>query len=154
MSISRANSAGTAGAPTENLDALFRLVSGQVLATLIGYLGDFDLAEDAFQDAAVAALERWPAGGMPDNPRAWLLTTARRKAVDRLRREAKRDAKQHAALLGAADEGREVQAGVIRDDQLRLIFTCCHPALAAEAQVALTPRTLGGLSTGGSPARS
>ena len=148
MGTSQADSAGTAGAPTENLDALFRRVSGQVLATLIGYLGDFDLAEDAFQDAAVAALERWPADGLPDNPGAWLLTTARRKAVDRLRREAKRDAKQHAALVGAADEGKEVQPGVIRDDRLRLIFTCCHPALAAEAQVALTLRTLGGLSTG------
>ena len=102
MSTCQANCAGTAGAPTENLDALFRRVSGQVLATLIGYLGDFDLAEDAFQDAAVATLERWPASGMPDNPGAWLLTSARRKAVDRIRREAKRDAKQHAALLWTA----------------------------------------------------
>jgi RNA polymerase sigma-70 factor (ECF subfamily) len=119
-----------------------------VLATLIKYLGDFDLAEDALQDAAVAAVEHWPADGIPENPSAWLVTTARRKAVDRLRREANRDFKQHAALLWAADDGKEVQSGVIRDDRLRLIFTCCHPALAAEAQVALTLRTLGGLSTG------
>jgi RNA polymerase sigma-70 factor (ECF subfamily) len=142
------NAADTQRTPAADLDGLFRRVSGQVLATLIGYLGDFDLAEEAFQDAAVAALERWPADGMPDNPGAWLLTTARRKAVDRIRREAKRDAKQHAALLWAADEGKEVQPGVIGDDRLRLIFTCCHPALAPEAQVALTLRTLGGLSTG------
>jgi RNA polymerase sigma-70 factor, ECF subfamily len=148
MSTGRGSAAGLLPEQTASLDALFRRVSGQVLATLIGYLGDFDLAEDAFQDAAVAALERWPAGGVPDNPGAWLLTTARRKAVDRIRREAKRDAKQHAALLWARDEGPEVSPGVIGDDRLRLIFTCCHPALAPEAQVALTLRTLGGLNTG------
>jgi RNA polymerase sigma-70 factor, ECF subfamily len=142
------------GAPEEpaaDLDTLFRRASGQVLATLIGYLGDFDLAEDAFQDAALAALERWPASGVPDNPGAWLLTTARRKAVDRIRREAKRDTKQHAALLWAGQrehQEQEADPGVIGDDRLRLIFTCCHPALAPEAQVALTLRTLCGLGTG------
>jgi len=149
MSAGAGRAAGGPGERAADLDTLFRRASGQVLATLIGYLGDFDLAEDAFQDAAVAALERWPADGIPDNPGAWLLTTARRKAVDRIRREAKRDAKQHAALLWAADEGQEeASPGVIGDDRLRLIFTCCHPALAPEAQVVLTLRTLGGLSTG------
>jgi RNA polymerase sigma-70 factor, ECF subfamily len=139
---------GIPGGPAADLDTLFRRASGQVLATLIGYLGDFDLAEDAFQDAALAALERWPTDGLPDNPGAWLLTTARRKAVDRIRREAKRDAKQHAALLWAGQREQEAGPGVIGDDRLRLIFTCCHPALAPEAQVALTLRTLCGLSTG------
>jgi RNA polymerase sigma-70 factor (ECF subfamily) len=131
------------------LDRLFRQESGQVLATLIRYLGDFDLAEDALQDAVVTALERWPADGVPDRPGAWLLTTARRRAVDRLRREAKRDDKHRAAMTWAAADDAEDDAmsTTIDDDRLRLIFTCCHPALATEAQVALTLRTLGGLST-------
>jgi RNA polymerase sigma-70 factor (ECF subfamily) len=128
---------------------LFRHESGQVLATLIRTFGDFDLAEDALQEATVTALERWPADGVPDRPGAWLLTTARRKAVDRLRREAKRHDKQAAAhaqqLLDTTDEAPEMTA--ITDDRLRLIFTCCHPAIALDAQVALTLRTLGGLTT-------
>jgi RNA polymerase sigma-70 factor (ECF subfamily) len=138
---------GAPPTPLAGLDAVFRCASGQVLATLIGYLGDFDLAEDAFQDAALAALERWPRDGVPDNPGAWLLTTARRKAVDRIRREAKRDAKQQAALEWSQDEADEVSPNMIGDDRLRLIFTCCHPALASDAQIALTLRTLGGLTT-------
>jgi RNA polymerase sigma-70 factor (ECF subfamily) len=127
----------------------FREERGQVLATLIRILGDFDLAEDALQEATVAALERWPADGMPDKPGAWLLTAARRKAVDRVRREAKRGDKQRAAhdLTEDASDGEESEMSVIGDDRLRLIFTCCHPALATEAQVALTLRTLGGLTT-------
>jgi RNA polymerase sigma-70 factor (ECF subfamily) len=129
------------------LDLLFRRASGQVLATLIRYLGDFDAAEDAFQDAALAAVERWPAEGVPDNPGAWLLTTARRKATDRLRRERKRDGKERAALAWAADDQEDAVMSTIADDRLRLIFTCCHPALGTDAQVALTLRTLGGLST-------
>ena len=125
---------------------LFRQESGQVLASLIRTLGDFDAAEDALQEAMVAALERWPADGLPDRPGAWLLTTARRKAIDRLRREAKRGDKHAAAHeLLTSDEAPEMTA--ITDDRLRLIFTCCHPALAVEAQVALTLRTLGGLTT-------
>jgi RNA polymerase sigma-70 factor (ECF subfamily) len=125
---------------------LFRDESGQVLASLIRTLGDFDSAEDALQEAVVAALERWPLDGVPDRPGAWLLTTARRKAIDRIRREAKRDDKQAAAQeLLVADEDTDVTT--ISDDRLRLIFTCCHPALAVEAQVALTLRTLGGLTT-------
>jgi RNA polymerase sigma-70 factor (ECF subfamily) len=125
---------------------LFRHESGQVLASLIRTLGDFDAAEDALQEAVVAALERWPLDGVPDRPGAWLLTTARRKAIDRIRREAKRDDKQAAAQeLLVGDEDTDMTT--ITDDRLRLIFTCCHPALAVEAQVALTLRTLGGLTT-------
>ena len=139
----------------DDLDGIFRRESGPVVATLIRVLGDFDFAEDAFQEALVAALERWPVDGVPDRPGAWLLTTARRKAVDRIRREAKRDDKQRAAgsLLAPEEEeeeeeDEEVDASTITDDRLRLIFTCCHPALATDAQVALTLRTLGGLTTG------
>ncbi len=128
---------------TAGLDAVFRSESGQVLATLIRYLGDFDLAEDALQDAIVVAMERWPVDGVPDRPGAWLLTVARRKAIDRIRREARRDDKQRAAGPSADDE----TAGGDTMDRLRLVFTCCHPALAIDARVALTLRTLGGLTT-------
>jgi RNA polymerase sigma-70 factor, ECF subfamily len=128
------------------LDAVFRDEAGQVLARLIRFLGDIDLAEDALQDATVAALEKWPADGIPDSPLAWLLTTAKRKAVDRLRRETKRDDKQQAALAWAASEQPEACVSTIEDDRLRLIFTCCHPALATDAQVALTLRLIAGLS--------
>ena len=128
------------------LDAVFRDEAGQVLARLIRFLGDIDLAEDALQDATVAALEKWPADGIPDSPLAWLLTTAKRKAVDRLRRETKRDDKQQAALAWAASEQPEACVSTIEDDRLRLIFTCCHPALASDAQVALTLRLIAGLS--------
>ncbi|HKA03749.1 MAG TPA: RNA polymerase sigma factor, partial [Acidimicrobiales bacterium] len=131
-----------------DLDAIFRRESGPVVATLIRVLGDLDLAEDAFQEALVAAVERWPVDGVPDRPGAWLLTAARRKAIDRLRREARRDDKHRAAdLMASMTEGEEVEASSITDDRLRLIFTCCHPALATDAQVALTLRTLGGLTT-------
>jgi RNA polymerase sigma-70 factor (ECF subfamily) len=138
-----------ASAPADALAAIFRAESGQVLATLIRVLGDFDLAEDALQEAMVAALEHWPAEGVPRRPGAWLLTTARRKAIDRARREANRDRKQRAAAVldGGEDTTKEAGVSVVTDDRLRLIFTCCHPALATEAQVALTLRTLGGLTT-------
>jgi RNA polymerase sigma-70 factor (ECF subfamily) len=131
---------------------VFRREAGQVLATLIRVLGDFDLAEDALQEAVVAALGAWPAAGLPDRPGAWLLTTARRKAIDRLRREAQRGEKHRAAqlLLSAAVEATEVEEvdmSAVADDRLRLIFTCCHPSLSTESQVALTLRTLGGLTT-------
>jgi len=129
---------------------LFRQESGQVLASLIRSLGDFDAAEDALQEATVAALERWPRDGVPDRPGAWLLTTARRKAVDRIRREGKRDEKQkRAQLLTGGHDGEDDEADMnsITDDRLRLIFTCCHPALDIDAQTALTLRTLGGLTT-------
>ena len=140
----------TGAAPGE-LELVFRRASGQVLATLVRHLADFDLAEEAFQDATIAALERWPVAGLPDNPGAWLLTTARRKAVDRIRREARRDGKQRAALRWAQEDAvGQPQANAfstIDDDRLRLIFTCCHPALSIDARVALTLRTLGGLTT-------
>ena len=135
-------------------EQIFRRESGQVLASLIGSLGDFDLAEDALQEACVAALERWPRDGLPDHPGAWLLTTARRKAIDRARREARRPDKQEAAHRLAALETLEASTNMastnvtaLSDERLRLIFTCCHPALAIDAQVALTLRTLGGLTT-------
>lgn len=128
-----------------------------MLATLIRSLGDFDRAEDALQDALVSALERWPREGLPGRPAAWLITTARHRAVDRLRREAKRGDKQAAAtalvaaaaedVLDGVDADREEPMTALADDRLRLIFTCCHPALAVDAQVALTLRTLGGLTT-------
>ena len=116
---------------------------------MIRVLGDFDLAEEAVQDAFVVALERWPAQGVPDNPGAWITTTARNRAIDRVRREATLREKKELLLreLEAlpVEEGDDVSA--IPDDRLRLFFTCCHPALAPEARVALTLRTLGGLST-------
>lgn len=133
-----------AASPAE-LDSLFRREWGGVLARLIRFLGDFDLAEDALQDATVSALERWPAARLPDTPGAWLLTTARRKAIDRIRRETKRDELHRAALLCAEDDREEVTMSSITDDRLRLIFTCCHHALGIDAQVTLTLRPLGGL---------
>jgi RNA polymerase sigma-70 factor (ECF subfamily) len=120
------------------------------VATLIRVLGDFDLAEEAVQEAFAVALERWPRDGIPDNPGAWVTTTARNRAIDRLRRERrlaeKREAIAQLEALRALPE-ENVNPTAIPDDRLRLIFTCCHPALAVEAQVALTLRTLGGLRT-------
>jgi RNA polymerase sigma-70 factor (ECF subfamily) len=134
------------------LDRIFRAESGPVLATLIRLLGDFQLAEDALQDAFTAALETWGNDGLPASPGAWLTTTARRKALDRLRHLRIEDAKSSELALSMRLEreayGRrdDVEVSPVPDDQLRLIFTCCHPALSREAQVALTLRTLGGLS--------
>jgi len=138
------------------VDRVFRLESGRAVAGLIRVLGDFDLAEEAVQEAFVAALEHWPHEGVPANPGAWITTTARRRAIDRLRR-ARVLSEKRAVLQAEADEearlaqaGRtELEAGMdtSADDRLRLMFTCCHPALAPEAQVALTLRTLGGLRT-------
>ena len=124
---------------------LVREERARVLATLIRVAGSVDLAEDAAQDAVVRALETWPRDGVPDNPRAWLLVTAKRRAIDLIRREARRAGKETEAMtfLDPAPEPAEV----VRDDLLRLVFTCCHPCLAVEAQVALALRTLGGLST-------
>ena len=129
------------------LDQVFRREGGRVRATLIRQLGDFDLAEDAFQDAVARALERWPSEGIPVNPAAWLTTVARRRSVDLVRRR-----KPHGQLPDLPADSIEVDEGPatvsgIEDDRLRLVFTCCHPALAQEAQVALALRTLGGLST-------
>jgi RNA polymerase sigma-70 factor (ECF subfamily) len=121
-----------------------------VLATLIGLLGDFDLAEEAAQDAFATAAARWPRDGTPSNPRAWLVTTARNAAIDRIRRDRKRDEKtrlldQPDAVEAPVDEA--LDDTTFADERLELIFTCCHPALAVDAQVALTLRTLGGLTT-------
>jgi RNA polymerase sigma-70 factor, ECF subfamily len=118
-----------------------------VLAALIGFLGDFDLAEEAAQEAFAVAAERWPRDGVPSSPGAWLITTGRNRAIDRIRRDRTLAAKTH--LLGVAEavEEEPMDEIVFPDERLELVFTCCHPALANEAQVALTLRTLGGLST-------
>ncbi|MFL6012206.1 MAG: RNA polymerase sigma factor [Gaiellaceae bacterium] len=117
-----------------------------MLATLIGFLGDFDLAEEAAQDAFAIAAERWPRDGLPANPRAWLVTTARNRAIDRIRRD--RTLANKTQLLDVRETTEDEMAETtIPDERLELIFTCCHPALAVDAQVALTLRTLGGLTT-------
>ncbi|HUO65688.1 MAG TPA: RNA polymerase sigma factor [Terriglobales bacterium] len=128
------------------IEEIFRAEHGRILATLIRLLGDIDVAEEALQEAFAAALEQWPEAGTPVNPVAWLVSTGRHKAIDRLRRRVRFAEKQdeialHIELSAAEDEAP------VPEDRLRLIFTCCHPALATEAQVALTLRTLGGLST-------
>jgi RNA polymerase sigma factor (sigma-70 family) len=127
------------------LAALVRDEGTRVLATLVRVTGDIDLAQDAVQDAALRALETWPRDGVPDNPRAWLLVTAKRRAIDVIRRETRRAGKEAEAVMftDAEDEPGEV----LQDDLLRLVFTCCHPSLALDAQVALALRALGGLST-------
>ena len=124
----------------------FRDHWGRVLATLIGLLGDFDRAEEAAQEAFARAAERWPADGVPSNEVAWLVTTARRIAIDRIRRDRVHDEKLRWLEVREAEEDG-VEEATIPDERLELIFTCCHPALATEAQVALTLRTLGGLTT-------
>jgi RNA polymerase sigma-70 factor (ECF subfamily) len=125
---------------------VFREEYGRAVAVLVRYLGDIDVAEEAVQDAFAIAVQRWPETGLPPSPAGWIITTARRRAIDRLRREASRqDRHAQAALLHAREEPAEEEA--VRDERLRLIFTCCHPALAPPAQVALTLRLLGGLST-------
>lgn len=133
----------------ENLDAIYRAESGRILATLIRLLGDFDLAEDAMHDAFAAALMRWPQDGMPDSPRAWLISAGRFKAIDALRRRSRFDAAQEkiAEQLEAAAGTGNAPDESVEDDRLRLIFTCCHPALAQEARVALTLREICGLTT-------
>jgi RNA polymerase sigma-70 factor, ECF subfamily len=136
------------GASHEAVDRLFREESGRAVAALIRVLGDFDLAEEAVQDAFLVALEVWPQRGIPDNPGAWITTTARNRAIDRIRRARRLEDKvrELEALVPAGEED-EIDDSSIPDDRLRLIFTCCHPALAPEARVALTLRTLGGLQT-------
>ncbi|WFU85391.1 RNA polymerase sigma factor [Bradyrhizobium sp. CIAT3101] len=132
-----------------DIDRIFRDEAGRALATLIRLVGDFDLAEDALQDAFAVALERWAAGEVPGNPRAWLVNVGRNKAIDRVRRQAAFRGKQRALLHELelnADTPAEPTA-MLDDDMLRLIFTCCHPAFAPEVQVALTLRTVCGLST-------
>ncbi|GAA1389716.1 RNA polymerase sigma factor [Catellatospora chokoriensis] len=129
-----------------DVDGVFRAEYGRAVAVLVRAFGDIDLAEEAVQDAFAEAVRRWPDDGVPPSPAGWIITTARNRAVDRLRREATRDERHaQAALLLAPDPPAE--EGPVPDDRLRLIFTCCHPALAVTAQVALTLRLLGGLST-------
>ena len=135
----------------ELLDSLYRVDSGRIRATLIRMLRDFDLAEEAMHEAFAAALSRWPESGVPDNPRPWLISTARFKAIDTLRRRARFDASQDelARYLQAQSSSAEGsnESDSLEDDRLRLIFTCCHPSLAAEARVALTLREVCGLTT-------
>jgi len=126
------------------VERVFREESGRILATLIRVLGEFDLAQEAMQEAFAVALQRWPVDGVPDNPGAWITTAARRKAVDQLRRRRTRNEVRGLEEIAVIEERLETS---VEDDRLRLIFTCCHPALNPDAQVALTLRTLGGLTT-------
>jgi RNA polymerase sigma-70 factor (ECF subfamily) len=129
------------------IERVFRQEYGRAVAVLVRIFGDIDVAEEAVQEAFAAAAARWPAAGLPPSPQGWIVTTARNRAIDRLRREASReDRHAQAALLQARDD-RPREEGPVHDDRLRLIFTCCHPALATSAQVALTLRLLGGLTT-------
>jgi len=133
------------------VEAVFRREYGRCVATLIRFLGDIDAAEEAVQDAFTVAVARWPSDGQPPNPGAWIVTTARNRAIDRLRRESVRDERHAQAhhLYGAAagDDARAPEEETVPDERLRLIFTCCHPALNQPAQIALTLRLLGGLET-------
>ena len=130
----------------EALDQVFRDQWGRVLAALIGFLGDFDLAEEAAQEAFATAAERWPREGIPANPGAWLVSTGRNRAIDRIRRNQTLARKTRQLVVPEATED-PMDESTFPDERLELVFTCCHPALATDAQVALTLRTLGGLST-------
>src|SRR5437667_9565209 len=137
--------AGGPAVGASEIERAFREEYGRAVAVLVRVFGDIDLAEEAVQDAFTAAVHRWPAAGLPPSPAGWIITTARNRAIDRLRREASRDDRHaQAALLQARNETEE---DVVDDDRLRLILTCCHPALAPSAQAALTLRLLGGLTT-------
>src|SRR5271167_2881339 len=135
---------------TEAVEAVYRADWGRIVATLIGLIGDFDLAEESAQEAFAAAVDQWRVSGVPEFPRAWIIQTARHKAIDRIRRKARFEEKLESyATSGLVREVEEPDYDTLEipDDRLRLIFTCCHPALAPEAQVALTLRTLCGLET-------
>lgn len=139
------------GMISRDIEKIIRSEAGRALATLIRLTGDFDLAEDSLQDAYAAALERWPASGFPSNPRAWLVSVGRNKAIDRIRRQANFRCKQtelmHELLLNTPQDESDAANVVFDDDMLRLIFTCCHPAFAIDVQVSLTLRTVCGLTT-------
>jgi RNA polymerase sigma-70 factor (ECF subfamily) len=139
--------ASTVDAARAAVDAVYRADSRRVLATLIRLLGDFDRAEEALHDAFMAALERWPRDGVPANPRAWLVSTGRFKAIDALRRRARFDASQGELARRLEQDPAEADDEAVTDDRLRLIFTCCHPALPPDARVALTLREVCGLTT-------
>ena len=139
-----------AGDSAAAVEAVYRTDWGRIVATLIGLLGDFELAEEYAQEAFAAALDQWAVTGVPESPRAWIVSTARHKAIDRIRRQtlfAEKLQPQLAYELGSASYQPDYDAAEIPDERLRLIFTCCHPALAREAQIALTLRTLCGLET-------
>ena len=132
------------------IERFYREEFGRVLATLIRVLGDFDLAEDAAQDAFASAVEQWPRDGLPENPRAWIIGVARHKAIDRLRKQGRFNDRREELIRMAesvGDDGESDTASALPDERLRLIFTCCHPALADDARVALSLRTLCGLTT-------
>ena len=133
---------------TAEVEEAFRREFGRAVATLVRHFGDIDLAEEAVQDAFTVAVQKWPATGVPPNPGGWIVTTARNRAIDRLRRESSRDDRHAQAELIHDRDTPPEEVGLVPDDRLRLIFTCCHPALAPAAQVALTLRLLGGLETG------
>ena len=130
---------------TAAVERVFREEYGRLIASLVRRFGDIDIAEEAAGEALVAALEKWPESGVPANPGGWLTTTAGNRAIDRIRREKQRDVKQQAALMSHDDTPHQ-PTGPVEDDRLRLLFTCCHPALAPEARIALTLRLLGGLA--------
>jgi len=135
---------------TAEIERVFRAEYGRAVSVLVRACGDIDAAEEAVQDAFAAALERWPHSGVPPSPAGWIITTARNRVVDRFRRESSRDERHAAAaalLVRDVPDEPALEEGPVRDDQLRLIFTCCHPALATDVQVALTLRLLGGLTT-------
>jgi RNA polymerase sigma-70 factor (ECF subfamily) len=130
-----------------DIERVFRAESGRAVASLVRFFGDIDLAEEAVQDAFVVAVQRWPETGLPPSPAGWIITTPRNRGIDHIRRESTRDDRQTEAMrMQAPDEPAE-EVGPVADDQLRLIFTCCHPALAPSAQVALTLRLIAGLQT-------
>jgi RNA polymerase sigma-70 factor (ECF subfamily) len=137
------------GSSAIDVEAVFRAESGKAVATLVRYFGDVDVAEEAVQDAFLVAIERWPVDGVPPSPAGWIITTARRRGLDRVRRESSRDRREQESLRTDALDDPEPpeEVGAVRDDQLRLIFTCCHPALAPAARVALTLRLVAGLQT-------
>lgn len=137
------------GAASDDVAATFRAESGRAVATLVRYFGDIDVAEEAVQDAFAVAIERWPVDGVPPSPAGWIITTARRRGLDRVRRESSRDRRQVESVrtYGVDDPEPPEEVGAVQDDQLRLIFTCCHPALAPAARVALTLRLVAGLQT-------
>jgi RNA polymerase sigma-70 factor, ECF subfamily len=135
------------GSAPADVERVFREEYGRAVAVLTRVFGDIDIAEDAVQDAFAEAARRWPSAGAPPSPAGWIITTARNRAIDRLRRQAARDSKHAQAVLLLAREERREKEGPVDDDRLRLMFTCCHPALAPAARVALTLRLLGGLTT-------
>ena len=134
---------------TATVERVFREEYGRLIASLVRRFGDIDIAEEAAGEALVAALEKWPESGVPPNPGGWLTTTAGNRAIDRIRRERQRDAKHQAAFMSfpmssAHDDTPHEPTGPVEDDRLRLLFTCCHPALAPEARIALTPASSAG----------